>query len=366
MPPAADWPVRGDLAGDAGFVAAVLRRVRTEHADADRVLFAGRLAGGARVAFVARDRDEASAVRALDVYALRIPPGGSVQDGEVTVLGRGLIESTGPLGWARPGTDGNVQVVLVGQPGLLEAQVSARIDNHPDGSATRRWLDVRGQDGSVVVNVGTRTDPVVFARIRGSVEVPVMIEVEGTDASVPAIAGVASARYDGPELGVLAAQVADACRPVLDVGTADIRVIWSGPLGDDVRAALLRIRRSDGPAYQLLVGQGGTGETFVHGPLQVPWSDADVLPWLFEEGDPSRPMVLINPTGAGTASISYPDEPPRVVTLDARGTGPLGVGGPSPPNLYRALVEVRTPAGRVVVKNQLRAVSGEDPWVLDL
>lgn len=89
--------VRGNLAGDRGFVAAVLRRVRTVHADADRVLFAGRVAGGARVAFIGRDRDEETGVRALDVYALRIPPGGSVQDGTVTLLGRGLIESTGVL-----------------------------------------------------------------------------------------------------------------------------------------------------------------------------------------------------------------------------------------------------------------------------
>ena len=89
--------VSGDLAGDTGFVAAVLRRVRTEHADADRVLFAGRVAGGARVAFIGRDRDEESGLRALDVYALRIPPGGSVQGGTVTLLGRGLIESSGLL-----------------------------------------------------------------------------------------------------------------------------------------------------------------------------------------------------------------------------------------------------------------------------
>ena len=94
VPPPA---VRGDLAGDRGFIAAVLRRVRSEHAGADRVLFAGRLPGGARVAFVGRDRDEESGVRALDVYALRIPPGGSVQGGAVTVLGRGLIESSGLL-----------------------------------------------------------------------------------------------------------------------------------------------------------------------------------------------------------------------------------------------------------------------------
>jgi hypothetical protein len=89
--------VRGDLAGDRGFVAAVLRRVRAEHADAERVLFAARVAGGARVALIGRDRDEDPGVRSLDVYALRIPPGGAVQDGTVTLIGRGLIESTGVL-----------------------------------------------------------------------------------------------------------------------------------------------------------------------------------------------------------------------------------------------------------------------------
>lgn len=109
-PLAPDRPVRGDLAGDAGFVAAVLRRVRTDHADVDRVLFAGRLPGGARVAFVGRDRDEASGVRALDIYALRIPPGAAVEDGAVTVVGRGLIESTA-LDLTIPSTDDAVVAV---------------------------------------------------------------------------------------------------------------------------------------------------------------------------------------------------------------------------------------------------------------
>jgi hypothetical protein len=87
-------PVRGDLAGDATFVTAALRRVRSDYSDADRVLFAGRLPNGGRVAFVGRDRDEPAGVRALDVYALRVPPGADVEAGEVTVVGRGLMEST--------------------------------------------------------------------------------------------------------------------------------------------------------------------------------------------------------------------------------------------------------------------------------
>ena len=93
-PLASDLPVRGDLAGDRAFVDAALRRVLAGHPDADRVLYAGTLPDGGRVAFVGRDRDDAEGVRALDVYALTVPPGGSFEAAEISVIGRGLIEST--------------------------------------------------------------------------------------------------------------------------------------------------------------------------------------------------------------------------------------------------------------------------------
>ena len=92
-PPAADLPVGGDLADDTEFVDAALRRVRAGFPAADRVLYAGSLPGGGRVAFVGRDRDESEGIRALDVYALRVRPGASVEVAEVTVVGRGLIEA---------------------------------------------------------------------------------------------------------------------------------------------------------------------------------------------------------------------------------------------------------------------------------
>lgn len=166
-PLAADPPVRGDLAGDRAFVDAALRRVRAGHPDADRVLFAATLPDGGRVAFVGRDRDEPEGIRALDVYALKVPAGAPVEAGEITVVGRGLIESTSLLGWA------------------------------------------------AVVGLGPDTDPVVFA------------------------------------------------------GSGDSRVeavIWSGALRAGERGALLRIRRPDGPAFQLLVGRTVTGESFAGSP----------------------------------------------------------------------------------------------------
>ena len=93
-PPAADLRVRGDLADDPVFVDAALRRVLAGHPDVDRVLYAGTLPDGGRVAFVGRDRDDAEGVRALDVYALTVPPGASLEAAEISVIGRGLIEST--------------------------------------------------------------------------------------------------------------------------------------------------------------------------------------------------------------------------------------------------------------------------------
>lgn len=99
-PLAEDLPVRGDLADDQRFVDAALRRVRAGHPGVDRVLYAATLPDGGRVAFVGRDRDEPEGIRALDVYALKVPPGASIEAGEITVVGRGLIESTSLLGWA--------------------------------------------------------------------------------------------------------------------------------------------------------------------------------------------------------------------------------------------------------------------------
>ncbi len=94
-PRVVDLPVRGDLAGDASFVTAALRRVRHDHPEADRVLYANTLPGGGRVAVVGRDRDEPDGIRALDVYALRVARGDGVAAGQITLVGRGLIESTG-------------------------------------------------------------------------------------------------------------------------------------------------------------------------------------------------------------------------------------------------------------------------------
>jgi len=386
-PLAEDLPVRGDLADDQSFVDAALRRVRAGHPDADRVLYAATLPDGGRVAFVGRDRDEPEGIRALDVYALKVPPGAPIEAGEITVIGRGLIETTSLLGWAGRGGDGVVYAVILGPPGGFVGQVSERVDYRPDGTGSRQWRDVRASgDGSVTVDLGTRTDPVVVARsTTGPADYPALISVdgrsEGMDRAVT-IQGADDARYRGPEMARLVDAVLNNCRALLDVAAADIRVIWSGDLDPAQPAALLRIRRPDGPAFQLLVSQATEaelaeidgGETqvdavepFAHGPLSVPWEAADVIPWLlFESGDPSRPPLLINPSGAGTAAVSYPDEPPRRVTFGPDGRAPLGVGAPSAPNLYLATVEVRSPAGELVVKARLTTVSNEDPLVLGL
>jgi hypothetical protein len=368
-PVAADAPVRGDLASDLAFLRQVLGTVRAQHPDADRVLYAASLPDGGRVAFVGRDRVEPPGTRALDVYAIRVLPGEPVRSGTVTVVGRGLVESTALMGWAGRGTDGSVYAALLSASGPLVGQVSPGIDYFPDGSAFRQWRDVRSPDGSLVVDLGPQTDPALFARSRASpAEVPIMMVLHGeqtTDPRTFELTGVGTG-YAGPPPDLLADAVLDGCRHLFDLRNASVRVIWSGRIGRGQDGALLRVRRADGSAFQLLVGDSGGRQLFVHGPLRIPWEVADVLPWLFESGDPSRPLVLINPTGPGTASVSYPEEPPRVVRVGRAGTALFGVGAPASPNLYRALVEVRSPKGEVVVKAPLTTVSSQDPFLLDL
>jgi len=366
-PPPETWPVRGNLAGDRAYLRAVLARVKRDHPDAQRVLYAATLPDGGSVAFVGRDRDEAAGTFALDVYAIRVPPGSRVSSGTVSVVGRGLIESTGLLGWAGRGDDGRVYAVLLGPPRILVGQVSGGIRYAPDGSAVRQWRDVRGGDGSAVVDLGPRTDPALFARSRRSrVEVPIMMPLREPGRVSLDIEGLGGPSYDGPAPGLVGPTAVEACRGLIDLSGADVRVIWSGPVLREARAALLRIRRPDGPAFQLLVGEHGGAQPFAHGPLRVPWEVADVVPWLFESGDPLRPLHVLNPSGRGTVTVGYPGEPPRVVQTGPAGIAALGIGGPSRPNLYQAVVEVRSPDDRVVVKAPISTVSAQDPFLLDL
>ncbi len=365
-----DWPLRGDLADDPVFVPAALSRVRRDRPDADRVLYAAALPDGSRLALVAdaEDGPRDSAGTGDFVHALNVPKDSPIYAGAVWTVGRNVLVSD-LVGVATRGRNGRVYAVLLGRPGPLVAQVSARVNHRPDGSAGRQWRDVQGADGAAVVDLGTATDPAVFARSRATpAALPILIEVQGAidDPVGPVeIDDDGLGGYEGPDRAVLTGAVRDTSRALVRLADADIRVIWSGDLRGGFRGALLRIRRIDGPTFQVLVGQAEAGETFAHGPLGVPWADADVMPWVFESGDPSQPLLVINPTGRGSAAVSYPQEPPRVVRFDAEGTAPLGVGGPSAPHLFGATIEVRSPSGRLVVKAALRTISAEDPLVLD-
>lgn len=365
-----DWPIRGDLADDPVFVPAALSRVRRDRPAADRVLFATTLPDGSRLALVAGAPDgppDSAGTRAL-VHALTVPTDAPIYTGAVETVGRDIHESD-LVGVATRGRDSRVYAVLLAGPGPLVAQISARVDHRPDGGATRQWRDVGGADGAAVVDLGAETDPAVFARSRATrAALPVVMEVQGVidgPAGRVEIGDADVGGYAGPDRAVLTRAVRDTCRALLRLADADIRVIWSGDLRGGFRSALLRIRRADGPAYQLLVGQTVTGETFAHGPLNVPWADADVMPWVFESGDPSTPLLVINPTGRGTASVSHPDEPPRLVRFEADGLAPLGAGAPSASNLFGAVIEVRSTSGQLVVKAAVRTVSSADPLVLD-
>ena len=374
-PSALRWRARGDLADDTEFVAAALAAAQRQEPTAEKVLYAGTLPDSSRLAFVAVNDLSYSgglAFRNTGVLALHVPAGASVQDGRLSDAG-GISSADDLTGWAGHVGNGRVVAVLLGRPAPLDAQISVRIRYRPDGSAGRGWRGVGGRDGSAVVELGRDVDPLVAARARnpGPGSYPTLMAVDGQVtgdrfdelARDTVIRGLGDS-YAGPPARALRRAVVDGSWVLLDSRQADVAVLWSGGLGRGERGALLRLRRADGATFQLFAFQH-QDHVFPEGVRHVPWAEADVLPWLFESGDPGRPMLLINPTGAGTASVSYPDEPPRVVTFGANGTARFGVGAPSAPNLYRAVIEVRAPTGELVVKSALNGVSNDDPFALD-
>ena len=375
LPSALQWVGRGDLAGDDGFTGAALAMAQRTEQAAEKVMYAGTLPDRSRLAFIAIDQSspEDLEFHASGVLALHVPAGATVGRGRLTYAG-GISGADDLTGWAGRVGNGRVVAVVLGRPAPLDAQISGLIRYGRDGSARRDWRPVGGRDGSAVVELAGDVDPLVVVRPRrhdaGSYPTLMTLDGEVTEnrrdevAADITISGLGDS-YAGPPALALRRAVADGSWALLDPRRADVAVLWSGGVGQGQRGALLRLRRPDGATFQLFAFQNPEG-VFSQGLRHVPWADADVLPWLFESGDPGRPMLLINPTGAGTASVSYPDEPPRVVTFRANGTARFGVGAPSAPNLYRAVIEVRSPTGELVVKAALTAVSNEDPFVLGL
>ena len=372
------WTVRGDLAGNTEFAEAALAAVRVEDPGAEKVLYAGTLPDRSRIALVGTGTGpEASgfAFRGATVHALHVPAGKAPSAGRVTFAG-GVESADGLAGWAGRVRNGEVVAVLLGRPTPLDAQVSTAIDYSEDGDISRSWEPVHSRDGSAVVELGRDTDPLVVARTTYDDTIdPLLMSVDGdltprsreAVAAQVRVAGLDGA-YRGPARRELRRAVVDGAWALLDPRSADIRVLWSGRMGAHRRGALLLVRRSDGPTFQLFVFQEADGRAFPQGMRHLPWAGADTVPWILQTGQPETPLTLVNPTGAGTAVIEPPGgQAARRVPIGRDGTANLGDDQAIDAHeLSGSVITVLSPKGREVATTTWSEAGYDfDPFALE-
>ncbi len=323
--PSAPGPARaprGVLARDRAFVVAATEHMSAAFDHPAQLLFAGTLPERSRVAIAAVDRSADDGV--VHVAAMVVPAGQPVRAGRASLV-KVLPDEDDLLGWAGRASDGHVYTVILNRRGRLEAELSARIDYQPDGSARRDWQTARAADGALVVDLGAGADPVVVVRplAPGPRGYPLALQVEEPAAQsgkpIVAVADTSSQPYRGPDRRAVARLVADAVRPFVPLGRARGRVLWSGRLGRHQRATVVLVRRDDGPAFQVLVVRNGASPPTVSEVRRVPWRDAATVPWLFERGERGTAVLLLTTARGGTAVVRVPGEPVRRVPIGADG-----------------------------------------------
>jgi hypothetical protein len=369
------WTVRGDLADDADFTGAALDVARRNDPGAEKVLYAATLPDRSRLAFVATGYGDAPGLgfQSAGVTALHVPPGSLPAAGHVSFAGE-VTHPDALVGWAGRSRSGEVYVVLLGRPAPLAARLSSAIDYTSDGAARRGWQPVRGRDGSAIVELGKETDPLVVAwTTYGDDSSPLLMSVGG-DITPRARNDVAASlridgldgSYRGPNRTELRHAVVDGSWAVVDPRRTDIRVLWSGVVEGASRGALLLLRRPDGPTFQVFV-QGEGGAVSAQGIRHLPWADADVTPWIIQTGQPGAPLRVVNPSGAGTATIDPAGgENPWRLRIGRSGIADLG----NDPALVSQLqpgahITVLSPSGRTVVETDWTSENDLDPYVLD-
>ena len=367
------WTVRGDLADDAEFTSAVLDVVRQEGSRAETLLYAATLPDKSRLALLGEGYGDAAGLgfQTAGVTALHVPAGSLPAAGHLSFAG----EVTNPddlVGWAGRSRSGEAYAVLLGRPAPLSARLSSAIDYTKDGSARRGWQPVRGRDGSAIVELGSDTDPLVVAwTTYGEDSEPVLMSVAGeltprvrSDVAASLHVDGLAGSYRGPDRVELRRAVVDGSWAVLDPRQADIRVLWSGVVDGAQRGALLLLRRPDGPTFQLFV-QGDDSAVSPHGIRHLPWADADVTPWILHSERPGSPLLLVNPSGAGTATIGPAGgEDPWRLRIGRNGIADLGNDQGLVAQLEAgAHITVLAPSGREIVETEW--INENDPYVLD-
>ena len=355
------WGTRGDLR-HSSFVGEAARRIRHDRPGPSRVLFAGRLPDGSRLALGGTDVVRGTVATA--VHALLVPPLTDPGDAVVTDVAP-LIDPQQVVAWAGRGVDGHVYAVLLSRPGPARFEVSGRVEHDGGGVPGRQWVTVSSGEGSALVDLGTDTDPVVAVRATavGVLATPALARVAGTGETGPVrVDGVGAAGYLGPRPALLVLGLRQSLGGLVDLTEVRPRVLWSGAPWGGRRLALVLVTRPDGVRLQTVVGEQA-GDAFGAGVRALPADDPDGVPWLLEPFTAQDPTFLLCPTGAGTLVYRRPG---REVRLTVRESGAVAVVDPGPlaPSARGAGITLLAPGGRPLLSTTLATAGGEDPLAL--
>jgi hypothetical protein len=341
----------------------------------DSLLWAGTLDGHDHVAVISYRRlPNQSGMDSIEVAALRVRRLADIATARSQTIGY-VSEPDGLVGLAWEGTDEHTRLLVLSRPARMRVEVSSVIDYHPDGHISRSWQRATLDDGVVVTDLGRQVDPVIIVRPQdlGSGTSPTLVEVGGRrplpGPGEVTVAGVSAASYAGPDRTVLVDGLARAVGQLFDLRDAGVRVLWSGRLAGGLgesgqritgRGALVLVRRHDGATFQAFVfaDPAGPGESSIANAVR--WSAADRLPYAFSSYADGAPLVLINPSGPGSATVTPVTGPPLRVQFNAHGVATLADDAVTGRNVSGATVVVRDPSGGTVLRSSL-----VDPGTVD-
>lgn len=319
LPGSLRWATRGDLRDDRALLDSVRARVTgNELTSVQEVLWAGRVAAGRAVVVAGFDqRTGVDPAYSVPVFGVLLPADG----GTPTTHQVGDM-SGGPdnvLSWALP----KGQVLLLGPPTRLEAQVSTDVTFTRDGQANRDWVDAVSDEGWKLVAVPSR--PHASIAVRTDLGINTLSTDPEVDVTELPVAGIGAPGYHGPVATVVRETLSpELARPPLAGWPVTARVVWSGNIGEGGigQAVVVVLRRSDGVTFRAGMIGGLDEGPAAFGLRTVRWSHPEQVPYVFESvggslGLDGRQVVAV-PGGRGT--LSY-------VTGNGRGTVPVDAHG---------------------------------------
>ena len=300
------WAPRGDLVGDRPFLEQIRTRLTgTALASVEEVLWAGTVRGGRAVlvaGFTLGLSDQS-----VPVVGVMLPTGSDVMTGgnvtHISDLSSGIDTVTA---WVLPGSR---QVLLLGGPSALAAEISPNVTFTPDGRVHRAWQRVGSADGWALVDlpalprlaIAVRTDLAAFEVVGNDERSVDPVDVEGLDAR----------GYAGPAAQHVRDEVTSVSgQDPLYGWRLRARVSWSGVIvsGVGARAVVVVITRSDGATFQVGLIESDLVGLSDFGLRSVAWDEPAKLPYLFgplgSELGLEAQQVFVDPGGRGTVSFS--------------------------------------------------------------